>query len=391
MSKPLTVANIRRAKPGDVLRDAEVHGLHLRVFPTTAVYYLHYRSPTERKPSGKPVERRRKLGPASALSLPEIRALARSCVAQVAAGQDPSLTKRLRAAEPTIDDLFKLVLAGYWSAARFIRSGWKRQVETVYEHDIKPTFGGRRASDPLNDVEDWHAAFKTRKRKGNLALAILSRMLNLAESNKYGRLRPLNSNPCSTVTRHPEGKRGRFASHTEITKVGALLEKYAGMYPAAVAFMYILIFSGSRPRAIERATWDQLTEIYTGGQLWGILKFQGKTGAEVVYLPPQAMAVIRKLPRVTGGTITGMGLPVKMWRRIRREAGCPDLWMRDWRRTFATVGLSSGEAMSRISELLNHKSTQTTKRYALLADDAKRAVAGNIAASLDGLLRAKSS
>jgi len=382
--KPLTVANIRVAKPGDILRDADIPGLHLRIFPGKAVYSVSYRSPKERKPSGKPVERRLRLGTTAISSLPEIRALARSCLAEVAKGNDPALSKRQHTAEPTIDDLFAKALDGHWGQPKYVASGWKDQVAQVYARSIKSKFGKQlaRTGVTLAAVVDWHAKEAKHPRQANLALAVLSKMLNYGEQIGW---RELNSNPCVRVTRHPESSRSRFATPDEVQKVGTCLQMYAESHPAAVAFLYILIFSGSRPRAIERATWDQLTELTVNGKTWGILKFQGKTGAEVVYLPPQAMAVIDRLPK-TSKTITGMGLPRKLWEKIRVEAGCPDLWMRDWRRTFATVGMSGGEAMARISELLNHKSTQTTKIYAKLMDGAKIEAAGAIADRLAGML-----
>lgn len=383
-SQKLSIATTRVAKPGDILRDDTIKGLHLRVFPTKAVYYVHYRSPTERKPSGRPVERRLRLGTTATTSLPEIRALARRALADVAAGTDPALSKRQHAAEPTIDELFQKAIDGHWSQPKYVESGWKTQVARVYARVIKPKFGKQmaRTGAALADVVEWHAKGAKHARQANIALAVLSKMLNYGEQIGW---RPLNSNPCVRVTRHAERSRDRFAVGEEIAKIGDLLNKYVDEYPSAVAFLYILIFSGSRPRAIERATWDQLTELVVDGKAWGILKFAGKTGAEVVYLPPQAMAVIKRLPRTTG-TITGIGLPRKLWYRIRKEAGCPDLWMRDWRRTFATVGMSGGEAMARISELLNHKSTQTTKIYAKLMDGAKIEAAGTIADRLEGLL-----
>lgn len=385
MSKPLTVANIRTAKPGDILRDADLAGLHLRVFPGKAVYYLYYRSPTERKPSGKPVERRSRLGTTASATLPEIRALARRALADVAAGHDPAVAKRQRATEPTFDALFDLACKYHWSAEKYVQSGWAKQVRKIYERDIKPTFGGRRVSDPLDDVEDWHATYADRPFLGNRALAILSTMLSLAESKKYGRLRPLNSNPCHAVKKHAEPERDVFATPEQIAAVGPLIIKYAAQYPRQAAFLYLLIYSGSRPSAIARATWDQLTEVKINGQPWGLLRPPGKTGRDDIWLPPQAMAVINKLPRTTG-TITGVQTARKLWTAVRTEAGCPKLRMRDWRRTFATVGMSGGQAMAQISEALNHKTTQTTKRYAKLMDQAKQGVVGQIANDLERLL-----
>lgn len=386
-AKPLTVANIRSAKPGDILRDADLAGLHLRVFPGKAVYYLYYRSPTERKPNQRPVERRLRLGTAASTTLPEIRRLAASCLAEVAKGHDPVVAKRQRATEPTFDALFDLACKYHWSAEKYVQSGWAKQVRKIYERDIKPTFGGRRASDPLDDVEDWHATYADRPFLGNRALAILSTMLSLAEGKKYGRLRALNSNPCHALKKHPEPERDVYATPEQIAAVGPLIIKYAGRYPAQAAFLYLLIYSGSRPSAIARATWDQLTEVKINGQPWGLLRPPGKTGRDDIWLPPQAMAVVNKLPRTTG-TITGVQTARKLWTAVRTEAGCPKLRMRDWRRTFATVGMSGGRAMAQISEALNHKTTQTTKRYAKLMDQAKQGVVGQIADDLEQLLGA---
>src|SRR3990167_6939592 len=327
MSKPLTVANIRRAQPGDILRDADVPGLHLRVFPTKSVYYLHYRSPVERKQSGSPVERRLRIAPAEALSLPEIRAQARSCLAEVAQGGDRGVTKRQNAAIPTMAAFFELAHGTYWSSERFIRSGWTRQVRNFYELHIQPRFGGRQITDEFNDLEEWHEAFikgkKPKPNTGNRALSVLSKLLNLAETKRYGRLRPLNSNPCTTIAKHPERQRKTYATAAQITTIGRLCRKYAPVYPRGVAFLYLLIYSGSRPSAIARATPEQLTRLTIDGQAYGVLRLPGKNADErdEVWLPPQAMAVLDALPRANGMTLVGTGLPRKLWQRIRTEAG----------------------------------------------------------------------
>lgn len=392
-SKPLTAVNIRSARPGDVLRDDTVPGLHLRVFPTKSVYYVYYRTKMV-KTNGKPVERRLRLGVATqALTIPESRKLAARALLDVANGIDPVMTKRHRAAIPTLDAHFKACMSGYWSGDRYVKSGYKREVETTYARCIKDRFGDRLMSDSFDDIEEWHEEYGKREtyapNQGNRALAMLSALFSLAEKSKYGRLRPFNSNPCSSVTRHTEAKRTRFATKSELARIGPLLIKYAATHAKAVATIYLLMFSGSRPSAIIRATHEQLTEISTNGQCWGTLRFRGKTGAETVYLPPQAMTVIRSLPK-DKETLLGVTLqPAReLWEKLRVEAGCPDLWLRDLRRTFATVGLSNGEAMARISELLNHKTAQTTKVYAKLDDREKIKAAGAIAGRLEEMLKA---
>src|SRR6185312_8944359 len=103
-----------------------------------------------------------------------------------------------------------------------------------------------------------------------------------------------------------------------------------------------------------------------------------KTGAKPVYLPPEAMDVIDALPR-TSGTITGIGPPYKLWYKVRKAAGCPDLRLHDLRHSFASAGLAQGLSLAQIGELLGHASTQTTMRYAHLVEDAAHAAAAKTA------------
>jgi integrase len=76
-------------------------------------------------------------------------------------------------------------------------------------------------------------------------------------------------------------------------------------------------------------------------------------------------------------------MPVRLWAKIRKEAGCPDLRARDLRRTFATVGMSAGLKMDQISEILGHRSTQTTKIYAKLNIDSQIESARAIADAIE--------
>lgn len=62
----LTESDIRRSRPGDVLRDDVIPGLQLRAFPTRKTFYLYYRTTAGR-------ERRRRLGTAGALTVVDAR------------------------------------------------------------------------------------------------------------------------------------------------------------------------------------------------------------------------------------------------------------------------------------------------------------------------------
>ena len=72
--------------------------------------------------------------------------------------------------------------------------------------------------------------------------------------------------------------------------------------------------------------------------------------------------------RMGDDRILGIKLPHKLWNAIRTEVGCTDLWARDLRRTFATVGLNSGVGIDLIGLSLNHTEADTTRIYARLHD-----------------------
>ena len=52
------------------------------------------------------------------------------------------------------------------------------------------------------------------------------------------------------------------------------------------------------------------------------------------------------------------------WRKIRRQAGCHDVQIRDLRRTCATWMVAGGENLMVIKEVLHHSSVSTTQIYA---------------------------
>lgn len=378
---------IRSMQPNQTLWDrgekSTVKGLHARAaLSGKKAFYLYYRTRDGR-------QRRPKIGDFGDITLGEARRRAKILLDKVAVGEDPKGVWDERKVELSIQDLFDKTMGAYWSAERYQTSGWAREVTKIYNAYIKTPFGGCRLSEVTpGKVREWHRGFTAKPYTGNRALSVLSRMFNYAEELE---LRRQNSNPCHLVKNHAEKKRKRFATLDEMKLIAPLISKHEKTHPAGVAFLYLLMFTGSRPRAIERATWNQLSEFKVGDQNYGILKFAGKSSSktgedEEVVLPPQAMRALNRLPRIEGETITGIKMPRRLWKKIKEEAGCPDLWARDWRRTFATVGMSGGVDIGSIGELLNHHSNETTKIYAKVMDERKIEIATTIANRLEGML-----
>jgi len=287
----------------------------------------------------------------------------------------------------TIDELFQACWNEHWDCERFLKSGHALEVKSKYANHIKSRFG---QLDYLkltrSEVRDFHKGYRSTPVTGNRLLEILSKLYKFSIDKEWNEL---GFNPCFRIKHFTERKRRRYASEAEIKRIGVIFDRLYSDYPVEITFLYTLLFSGSRPRAIERATWREFQELDGG---FGVLTFEGKstedTGdLESVILAPEIVEKIRKLTRRDDDLIFGIPLPGYLWRKIRKEAGCPDLWARDFRRTFATVGFSGGVDKGVVGKLLNHHSPATTDRYALLNDSARLGAVTAISAKLNSILK----
>lgn len=371
----MTHTEIQATTPGATIWDDTVKGLHVRRRGGEPAFYIFYRTRAGQ-------QRRFKLGDFPTLSLVDARSVARDILTAVARGEDPKGSWNKSRQELTLQGAFNVALEKHWSREKYVVSGWKKEVVAGWKNHLSKTFGGRKLSSvTAPEIREWHEKYAdSSPYAANRAKSILSRVYSFAEER--GWMAP-GSNPCSAVPDHPEVKRTRYAQGGEIPAVGKVLEREAVNHPAEVAYIYVLIFTGSRPRAIERCTLDNLERLQNGV---GVLTFQGKSGREQVILPLQAMALLDKLPP-DRETLTGIKFPRRFWEAVREEAGCRDLWARDWRRTFATVGLSNGLNLDGLGELLNHKDPETTRIYAKLLSEARVEMAAKIASKLETMLR----
>lgn len=357
--------------------DDKIKGLHLRADSKgRESWYLYYRTKAG-------TQRRPKLGDAAVVTLTAARELARDWLLQVAQGKDPSLERQGLRAEMTVRALYAKVLHSHWKTERFRKSGYRIEVRRLWHTRLEKAFGKMKLSEvTAAKVRAFHASLVSTPYEANRALAVLSKLFSWAEEQE---IRPQGTNPCKLVKHHKEKERDRHATDEEVRRVAEILEREAEAHPREVAFITLLILTGSRPSGIERARKEDLELRQADGKTFGILRFQGKSGDEKVYLPESA---VRALARVEtrDGSLAGR-FPRAFWENVRGEAGCKSLWARDWRRTFATTALSDGHEAAVISELLNHKDPATTKIYAKLKEAARVEIAEKTAAKLETLMK----
>lgn len=354
----LNEKNLKTCQPGDVLRDPTIRGLQVRATPSgKKVFMLYYRTK-----AGK--ERRPKLGEYGSITLSQARDAARTMLAAIAVGKDPMADREKEQAEPTIADLWTRYEAAVVSRRK---ARTQESYKTAYRLHIEPKLGRKRLSEirPFT-VDDLRDGMADKPYQANRVLAVLSAMFNYA----IKRMEWAGNNPVRGSERFAEVKRKRYMTAEEVARVAELLiaEEKENLFTSA--FIQLLIMTGARKGEIAAAKWDQIR-----GNM--IFLPDSKTGEKEIYLSPQALDVLAKLPR-TNGTLTGISHPKKLWDKIRTEAGCPDLRIHDLRHSFASAGLAAGLSLAQIGGLLGHKSTQTTHRYAHLVEEAGVAAATTV-------------
>ncbi len=226
----------------------------------------------------------------------------------------------------------------------------------------------------------------------NRCLALLSKMLNLAEA--WG-LRPDGSNPTRHVAKYRERKVERFLSNVEFARLGTVLEEAArtGEHASVVAAIRLLILTGARRDEILSLRWEHVDFER------GCLRLpDSKTGAKTIPLGAPALELLADLPRLNdnpyvlpgarpGRHYVGLG---KAWRRLRAKAELPDVRLHDLRHSYASVGAGQNESLHVIGALLGHRDTASTQRYAHLSDDPMRAAADRISGHLAAAMAGKS-
>lgn len=358
----LSTTALTAAAPGAVLRDGTIPGLHAKVSATGRRFFLYYRTKggTERRP---------KLGEYPVMTVAQARLVARELLLEVAKGNDPQAQRSAARAAPTL----KEVIDQYEREHAPRRKSGAAAVKLLRAHLERKLGGEKISAIEHHHLHALHASLAKTPVLANRVLQHASKLFNLAEI-PWGYRTAAQGNPCKGIERFPERKRKRYMTPDEAQKIAAALDAHRAESPAAVAYIYLLILTGTRRGEIWDARWDWLDG--------NVLRLpDSKTGAKPVYLPPAAMDVIDALPR-TDGTITGIGPPYKLWYKVRKEAGCPDLRLHDLRHSFASAALAQGLTLEQIGELLGHASTQTTKRYAHLVETTAHAAAARTATAI---------
>lgn len=360
-----------------ILWDDDVPGFGLRVYPSgEKTFVVLYR-----------IGRRQRfltVGKHGVLSLQQARDKAKKLLVQVMDGSDPADEREHTRRAPTFEELAARYLAEHAEKKKKPLS--IRSDRCLLDRHLKPVFGKRLAESlTFDDISRFHAGMSSTPIQANRALAVLSKMLNLAE--RWG-VRPMNSNPCRYVERYKERKCERFLSREELGQLGRVLaeaEASQSEHSSALLAIRLLLLTGARKGEILTLRWAEVDFDRSCLRLP-----DSKTGKKMIPLGAPALALLRKAPRLLGnpyvchgeeegGYFIGLHRP---WDRLRKLAGLPEVRLHDLRHTHASVAAGAGIGLPIIGRLLGHSSPATTARYAHLADDPLKAAAHSVTQSL---------
>jgi integrase len=381
------------APDGDrFLWDDALKGFGLRVKPSGAKSYLiQYRNREGRT-------RRFTLGKHGVLTPERARQLAQQALAGVVDGRDPAEERSAVRRDLTIAELCDLYLAEGTVTKK--PSTISRDRSRIKRH-ILPLLGRKKLGALeradverfMRDVANGKTAVDEKTGHRGRAIVtggrgaatetvvLLSSMLTFAAKR---RLRP--DNPALGVPLFKRGRRERFLSPAELGKLGETLTEMEaeGANGTALAALRLLMLTGCRKSEILTLRWEWIDFERACLRLPDT-----KTGARVIPLGAPALQILSDLPRAGAFVLPAergadghfVGLQ-KFWTRARTRAGLPDVRLHDFRHSFASVGVASGDSLYLVGKLLGHAKAETSQRYAHLADDPLRAAADRIAGAI---------
>ena len=322
--------------------------------------------------------RRMTLGRHGVLAADEARKLAKQRLGDVAHGKDPVQERQERRQAPTMKDLAADYIERH--AIPNKRPSSIKDDRSMLEKNILPNLANNKVKDvSRRDIETLLLDLKETPYRANRVRALLSKMFSLAVAWEWR-----EHNPVLGIPKYQEEKRDRWLKEEELKRLTAVLSQHPNQRGANV--IRLLILTGARKAEALNATWDQFD--LERGEWTKPAHTTKQKRTEHVPLSDAAIVLLQGMKTVAGSDAKFLfpgekkGQPLncikKFWAEVRDLAGLPGVRVHDLRHTFASHLVSGGASLPVVGRLLGHTQSQTTQRYAHLADDPLRKAANLI-------------
>lgn len=380
--KKITLSSIKSMKAGETLWDTELSGFGCRYRVEGVFFMLKYSL------NGR--QRFFTIGEWSgALTPDQARQEAEILRGKIRTGIDPMAEKDKQKKIPLVKDAFEKFLEHIKSKCSKKTYG---EYQRLFDKHIKAEIG-RYKIDAVtkSDIARIHQVNAEYPYQANNILKLLSSFFSWCD--EYGH-RTDGINPCHRIKKFKDKKRERFLSEKELHDLSLALKKYEQEHqyikemshkkiksdtlqesittPFVIAAIRLLILTGARRNEILTLQWK---DVDFQNRL--IRLQESKTGQKTIYLSAPALQILTEIPRISGNPYVICGkkegahlVNIKdPWCEIRKNAELEDVRLHDLRHNYASTAVASGHHLKVIGSLLGHADTQTTERYAHLAND----------------------
>jgi len=296
----------------------------------------------------------------------EARAQAINLLEGAEAGNDPRSILRAYNSPATVEEITNRF---FEECLPKLRPSTQNVYSWVIRSIIIKQLGKMRVGAVDADVcKTLHGSLSDTPRQANMALAILSRLLDLAES--WGHR--VGANPAKIVKRNDQKIRDRVLTRDELSRLietlNSMLASGSANYNGLMGIK-MLILTGQRKDLIRTLKWSQV-DLATG-----FLRFpQGARKPDrLLPLSKSAILLLESLPSRHSKWVfpaTRKAGPIATfddtWKVVRDLADLKDVHLNDLRMTYAGRLLDEGIALTLVGDLLGTISPQTLKRYAHL-------------------------
>ena len=292
--------------------DSEVKGFGVRVnLNLKKTFILKFRVGQGRSAQvRKPV-----IGTFGVMKVEEARKIARKWLLEASEGKDP---KEVDKTNVMLKDFFEVYLERYAKLKKKLSS--IEEDKRLMRLHISPSFGKVCIKDITRAmITKHHQSMHATPHGANRMLALLSKMMNLAEKWEY---RPLNSNPCRHIDRYKEKGREVYLTMSKIEKIGlAIKELEKTESPYILAAIKMLLFTGRRTSEILTLRWEYLDFENSKMHLP-----ETKTGAKTFHLSSTTKQLLFSLPSREGfvfkSVVSGKRVTIvrHIWKKICKLA-----------------------------------------------------------------------